>query len=245
MTARADFARVRALLRTTGPTYRDAHYLTTTVEVDPAAMRPWLPGGVHLADPPRADLFCAWFPDNAFQSPYREAGLFVHVRTPARTGIHTPWMIVDDDIALIVGREALGYPKKIGEITFTVSGDDIEARAGRRGAELIHMHGELGEHIEEPYPILGRPNLNATGLIGAAIPRLVLFRPGEHPIETRRAHLTLTLGGTPRDPLHEMGLGEVVDARLHRVDLTRGIPPFPVRPLSPRFIPRRFVPRIL
>src|SRR5437016_7485825 len=44
-----------------------------------------------------------------------------------------PWMMVDDDVALIVGRELLGYPKKLGSIAWRREGDFIEGIASRRG----------------------------------------------------------------------------------------------------------------
>lgn len=239
---------VRQLLRLAPPRgliYRDAHYLAATVEVDPAVMRRWLPFGVRLAEPARADLFAAWFPDCNFGSVYHEAGLFVHVKTLRGSGIHCPWMILDDDVALILGRELLGYPKKLGEIDWSIDGDRIEATATRKGARLLAMRGTLGEVLDDAPPFLGRPHRNVVGALGLALSRLVAFTPGEHPIETRRVDLELEIGGSERDPLHLMGLGRVIDARLHRVDLSAGSPPLPVRPLTPLFSATRLRPRVL
>lgn len=239
---------VRQLMRLAPPRgmlYKDAHYLTATLEVDPKAMRRWLPPGIRLAEPARADLFTAWFPECTYGSVYHEAGLFVHIKTVGGTGIHCPWMILDDDVALILGRELLGYPKKLGEISWEIDGDRIEAHAARRGTTLIGMSGTLGEVLHDAPPILGRPHRNVTGTIGLALPRVVAFTPGEHPIETRRVDLDLTIGGSQRDPLHLMGLGKVVEARLHRVDLSAGRPPVPVRPLTPLFSVTRLRPRVL
>lgn len=239
---------VRQLMRLAPPRgmlYKDAHYLAATVEVDPKAMRRWLPPTIRLAEPARADLFCAWFPECTYGSVYHEAGLFVHIKTARGTGIHCPWMILDDDVALILGRELLGYPKKLGSITWDIDGDRIEAHASRRGTKLISMTGTLGERIDDAPPILGRPHRNVTGTLGFALPRIIGFTPGEHPIETRRVDLDLTVDGSERDPLHLMGLGAVVDARLHRVDLSAGRPPVPLRPLTPLFSVTRLRPRVL
>ncbi|WP_265446254.1 acetoacetate decarboxylase family protein [Flexivirga meconopsidis] len=240
--------RVRALLRIAplrGKLYRDAHYLAATVKVDPVKMQPWLPPGIRLAEPARADLFCAWFPECTYGSVYHEAGLFVHIKTLRGTGIHCPWMILDDDVPLILGRELLGYPKKLGEIDWSIEGDRIESHARRRGAPLLDLVGTLGEEIADAPPFLGRPHRNVSGLIGAALPRVLAFTPGEHPISTRRVDLDLKVQGSDRDPLHLMGLGDLVDARLHRVDLTAGSPPIPVRPLSPLFPALHLTPRVL
>lgn len=81
--------------------------------------------------------------------------------------------------------------------------------------------------------------------MGLTLPRIVAFTPGERPIEVRRADLDVEIVGSARDPLHEMGLGRVVEARLHTVDLTTPwVPPLPVRPLTPLFTATHFNPRV-
>ncbi|NMD54139.1 MULTISPECIES: acetoacetate decarboxylase family protein [Tsukamurella] len=236
-----------ALAPPRGLLYRDAHYFSATVEVDVPTMQSWLPAGVHAVTPGRADLFTAWFPHCTYGSVYHEAGLFVHIKTVGgRTGIHCPWMILDDDVALILGRELLGYPKKLGEIEWKLEAPFISATASRRGTDLISMSGRIGAVLEDAPPILGRPHRNVSGTLGLALPRIIGFTPGEHPIETRAVHLDdFRIGGTDRDPLDRMGLGSVVEARLHRVNLSAGIPPVPLRPLTPLFSLTRLRPRVL
>lgn len=243
---RAAADRVRELIPLGGTLYRGAQYLTAVVEVDPKRMQPFLPFGIRLAEPYRADLFTAYFPDNVFGSPgYHEAGLFVHIKTVQGTGIHCPWMILDDDVALIIGRELLGYPKKLGDVEWDLTDDTVRNSASRRGDKLLTMTGTLGEAIADAPPILGRPHRNAMGLMGLALPRIVAFTPGERPIEVRRAHLDIEVLGSERDPLHLMGLGRVVEARLHTVDLTTPwLPPLPIRPLTPLFTATHFNPRV-
>lgn len=243
---RSDVGRLLTLADPRRTLYRDAHYFAATVEVDPVAMKPWLPHGIRLAEPASADVFTAFFPDCNYGSVYHEAGLFVHIKAGRRTGLHCPWMILDDDVALILGRELLGYPKKLGEIDWNLDGDTIHAGATRRGSKLITMGGTLGQRIAEPPPILGRPHRNVMGLAGFALPRVVAFTPGERPIEVREVtDFELRLGGSERDPLDQMGLGRVIQARLHRVDLSAGRPPLPLRPLSPLFTMTRLRPRVL
>ena len=231
-----------------GLLYRNAHYFSATVEVDPKIMRRWLPSGIRLAEPARADLFTAWFPECTYGSVYHEAGLFVHIKTRSGAGIHCPWMILDDDVALIIGRELLGYPKKLGEISWEIDGNHIEAHASRRGSKLLSMSGTLGDVLNDAPPILARPHRNVTGTLGLLdLPRITAFTPKERSIEVRRVDdLELTVGGSERDPLHLMGLGEVVEARLHRVDLpTPARPPFRTRPLTPLHTLTTLRPRVL
>ncbi|MFI6571474.1 acetoacetate decarboxylase family protein [Nocardia fluminea] len=244
----ADLRRVLTIGDPRRSLYRDAHYFSATADIDPDRMRPWLPAGVRLSSPARADLFTACFPDNNFDSPgYHEAGLFVHVKTMGGTGIHCPWMILDDDVALIIGRELLGYPKKLGQVDWTVTDTDIRAQASRRGHTLLSMSGRLGPVIDDPSPILGRPHRNVVAVAGLLPPWLVAFTPRERVIEVRRVDdFTMHVHGSERDPLDQMGIGAVIEARLHRVDLYSGaIPPIPMRPLTPLFTLTRLRPRIL
>lgn len=59
--------------------------------------------------------------------------------------------------------------------------------------------------------------------------------------------MKLRFKGTEHDPLHEMGLGEVVEARIHRCDLSGGlIPPIQLpRFRTPLFLMRQFNSRVL
>ncbi|WP_433565027.1 acetoacetate decarboxylase family protein [Nocardia sp. CA-151230] len=245
----ADLDRLWSIANPRGSFYRDARYFSATVEVDPDKMKQWLPAGLRLAEPARADVFTAYFPDyNYGTEGYHEAAVFAHVKTLQGTGIHCPWMILDDDVALILGREGAGYPKKLGEIDWTLGDSEIRAEAGRRGAKLVSMGGRLGEVIENAPPFLGRPHRNVMGLLGVAFPSfLVGFTPREEVVEARRVEdFTLELGGSERDPIDQMGLGRVIEARLHRVDLfAAGLPPIPLRPLSPLFAASHLRPRVL
>ncbi len=227
--------------------YHNAQYLTAVVEVDEQAMQRWLPAGMTLAKPARADLFCAYFPENVYTGAYHEAGLFVHIKVGRKYGIFCPWMILDDDRAMIIGRELLGYPKKMGEISWDNDGSRIIAKASRRGTSLIEMDAVLGEVLHDAPPILGLPHRNMTGGLGLGLPREVRFTPVEHPVEVRKVDMKLRFTGTDNDPLHQMGLGKVVEARLHRVDLSGGfIPPIQIPRLrTPLFLLRQFNPRVL
>jgi acetoacetate decarboxylase len=226
--------------------YRDAHYLACDLELDREKAASWVPRPLRLASSPTtgratATLFTAWFPSTTFGSVYREAGVFLHVVHRSRPAVYSPWMLVDDDVALIVGRELLGYPKKLGEIEFAVEGDRVRAVARRRGAELVRMEGSLGERVEPPPPFLGRPHRNVRTTLGLAVPTLIAFTPKERTVEVRTATLDVKIGGSERDPLHQIGFGRCVGARLHRVDLAASLPPIPVGIPSPLGVLRQML----
>ncbi len=195
--------------------YRDAHYLAVDVELDRAAARRWVPRPLSLADPPRAIVFQAFFPSTTFGSVYREAGVLFEVTHLRRRAVFSPWMLVDDDVALIAGRELLGYPKKLGELTWQHTGDHIRTSAHRRGHELLAIDGTLGAVIANPPPMLGRAHRNIRASLGVAIPKLIAFTPRERVVEVRHAQLDVRIGGS------------------ERVDLGGAWPPLPVGLVSP------------
>ncbi|MBA3503803.1 MAG: acetoacetate decarboxylase family protein [Myxococcota bacterium] len=213
--------------------YRDAHYLVADVELDADRARRLVPWPLRLAKPARANIFLAYFPHTTFGSVYREAGVFFEVTHFCRRAVYSPWMLVDDDVALIFGRELLGYPKKLGELSWQLDGDRIAATATRRGHTVLSMTGTLGAALPVPPPILGRPHRNIRSSAGIALPKVIAFSPKERVCEVRAATLDVQIVGSPRDPLHEMGFGRVLAARLHRVDLGGSLPPLPVAAVSP------------
>lgn len=227
------WSRLASMVAPDGWLYRDAHYLVADMEIDPRAARRWVPWPLELSSPATASIFTAWFPHNTFGSVYREAGLFLHVAHRGRRAVFSPWMLVDDDVALITGRELLGYPKKLGTIELSIDGDRVRGVGARRGAELVRMEGVLKERVESPPPILGRPHRNVHASLGLAVPKVIAFTPREEPIEVRRAELTVTVGGSDRDPLSELGFGAIKAAYLHRVNLGGRSFPVPVAGVSP------------
>jgi acetoacetate decarboxylase len=213
--------------------YQDAHYLVADMEIDPARARRWVPAPLTLAAPAVASIFTAWFPKTTFGSVYREAGLFLHVVHRGAPAIFSPWMIVDDDVALILGRELLGYPKKMGEVDFRIDGDRIAGVAHRKGACVLRMEGTLAERVPEPPPMLGRPHRNVRSSLGVAIPKVIAFTPREEAIVVRRADITVQVGDSDRDPLADLGFGRVLRAYLHRVNIGGSRVPLPVAGVNP------------
>jgi acetoacetate decarboxylase len=219
--------------------YRDAHYLVADMEIDAAAARRWVPAPLRLSSPARASLFTAWFPETRFGSVYHEAGLFLHVDHRRRAAVFCPWMLVDDDVALILGRELLGYPKKLGVIDVSFEGDRVSSSVSRRGAPLFEMEGTLGARVADPPPVLARPHRNVRGSLGLALPKVIAFTPRERVLEVRHAELMVRVTGSTRDPIGELGLGRVLASRLHRVDLGGALPPVPVGLASPLWFLRQ------
>jgi len=238
--------------------YRDAVFFAVRVALDERAARRWLPPGVALASPATATVFAAHFPHTSFGSVYDEAGVFFHVKRRFRNAVFCPWMVVTDDVALIVGRELLGYPKKLAKIAFDFGrggGDEVSAVVERRGRVVLRLRGRLGEKVDNAPPMLGQRALNVRGSLGLATQRLVTFTPRERIVEVRSASSEVIVapqsdawserGERGRDPLDELGLGTVLGAHLYRVDVGAGWPPREVRTIGPSFVMRSLAARWL
>ena len=217
------WSRLAAMMAPGGWIYRDAHYLVIDVELDPALARRFVPWPLRLASPARGQIFSAYFPHTTFGSVYREAGIFFEVVSPL--GIHavySPWMLVDDDVALIMGRELLGYPKKLGEFTWELAGNSISATTRRRGADLLSMHGTLGENMASPPPILGRPHRNVRASAGLALPKVhrvhaARARDRGAPRERRGSHRGLRARSAPRARARARARGATSPRRSRRL----------------------------
>jgi acetoacetate decarboxylase len=227
------------------PMYAGAIFFAARVTLNERAARAWLPPGVSLATPGTATVFVAHFPSTTFGSVYDEAGIFFHVRRRLRSAVFCPWMVVTDDVALTVGRELLGYPKKLARVDFTIGsgkeGCEVRAEVERRGKILLRLRGRVGERVEDAPPMLGQRALNVRGSLGLGAQRLIAFRPRERIVEARRASAELEIIANAthepdRDPLGELGLGgTVLGAHLYRVDISAGLPPREVRRVGLRF----------
>ncbi|MFO0722144.1 MAG: acetoacetate decarboxylase family protein [Myxococcota bacterium] len=212
--------------------FEDAEFVSARVEVDPERARAVLPMGLRWMRPTAATVFLARFPKTSFGSVYNEAGLFLHLPMGA---LHCPWIIVDDDVALITGREILGYPKKLGEIALELGPDGAVGHASRRGARILEVSARFHEELRPPPPVEGRPTFNVAGGLGLMPQRVVAFWPNEEIVVARRAEVELVIGRSERDPIHELGLGRVLEGHYRRLHLGGRALPLPVFPVSPLY----------
>jgi acetoacetate decarboxylase len=225
---------IRRTMNLGGWLMTNATFLVAKIEVDPVAMARHLPFGLRLAKPATARLFVARFPETTWGTAYHEAGLFVDVRHHFRAAMHCPWILVDDDLALIYGRELLGYPKKIGAVDWQEEGDRLRVTVSRRGTQILAFDGTAGARDPEPPPLEARTTCNIAGS-PFSLPRLVRFRAKEEILAARHAEVAYQIAPSPFDPLHELGLGRVLEAHLYRANLGGGRPPIPVGIASPLY----------
>lgn len=110
--------------------YRGVQDMIIPYETDAAAVRQLLPPGVEV-DEERAQCIAwtRWIPFSAF-GPYHEAFVMIKATFEGKSYLYNPVMVVDNEVAMGVGREVWGYPKKIAR--FTRSWGDAEAGFGEQ-----------------------------------------------------------------------------------------------------------------
>jgi acetoacetate decarboxylase len=133
-----DLARHSALI------FEKSLIITAEVAVDPKEAKALLPYGLWLPKRPTALLFAADHRKPAFTRHYQEVALMLRVESIVGKGLLVAWMLVNDDSALIYGREVLGYPKKMATITIEDNAGAVRVRAARREGEIFALDVKKG-----------------------------------------------------------------------------------------------------
>jgi len=58
-------------------------------------------------------------------------------------------MPVTNDLAMALGREVYGYPKKMGDIHLTRAGEQVEGWTARRGVRFLHVKARLTGRLND------------------------------------------------------------------------------------------------
>ena len=115
-----------------------------------------LPKPLKPSSLPLAAAFIAEYP-NTNLGPFWEAAIEVQAQYKDLVGIYCPFMYVSNDIALAVGREVWGYPRKIGTMKHVRRGNRITATLDRQNQRLMTIKVKL---TDEGDWIDTGPNLN-------------------------------------------------------------------------------------
>jgi acetoacetate decarboxylase len=212
--------------------FLDAEMLVATFRTDPSIVKEIVPRPLVPTREPLATAFVAKYPKTNFGCVYNEGALFVHCQFKGEKGLYCLSMPVDDDMAMIGGREQFGYPKKIADrITLENNEGKVVGSVMRKGAEILRIECKIeGEAPNRFMEDLGTPTKDWDGTPcykvisflfkyfqspgGASfdyLPRLirepVLFRAQE---KTQKGIGTVVLTSTPCDPLGEVTVGDMV-----------------------------------
>jgi acetoacetate decarboxylase len=202
-------------------TWDKARFVLVDVPLNRTELKKILPFGMWAGKQPMATLFIADYGKVSFPIlPYHEAGMLIHVHTLLGAGRHCCWMAVDDDTALILGREMLGYPKKIGSFEFDEKDGNIHASLSRRGVKVIDIEGKRGLPQDPRPPVFNIKTFNV-GAMGQyfMLNPVWMFRPHEVIHEYYNAEIKLALNDSEFDPIRRLVAGGPVNGRIVVVDI--------------------------
>jgi acetoacetate decarboxylase len=185
--------------------WTDSRFLVFDADVDAGTARRWLPPGLRPSDPARARIFAVDYVRTGLGFDYREVGVLLHATLRKKPVLHVAWMVVDDDTAMTLGRELLGFPKKMARIEVEVGEASARAIVRRRGVDLLTIRADLGEPIAET-KVFPQRIVNVRGIPSLMPDMLLRMDPGECFHSGRAAEFEVQLKESAFDPLAELGL---------------------------------------
>ena len=123
--------------------FYDAEFLSVYWETKPEIVERLLPPPLKPVKHPIATAFVSNYPRTNFGVSYKEGALFLFAEYDGVIGIYCLAMPVTNDIALIIGREYFGYPKKIANISFNKSENEVEGWIERHGVKYFEIKAKL------------------------------------------------------------------------------------------------------
>ena len=102
-----------------------------------------LPPPLKPAALPLGAVFIANYPKTNWGLPYLESALVLSAQHGGDEGSSILSMPVTNDIALILGRETFGYPKKMAEIRLEKEGNDIRGWTERHGIRFLEIKAKM------------------------------------------------------------------------------------------------------
>jgi len=120
-----------------------AEVLTVIWETKPGIVQRLLPPPLKPGRRPLAVAFAANYPKTNFGVSYLESALFLRAEFNGEEGNYCLSVPVTDDMAMAVGRESYGYPKKIGNIQLNRSGEGAEGWVERHDVRFFQLRARL------------------------------------------------------------------------------------------------------
>ena len=229
-----ELAELKALERV--PQFHGARMLVVVFRTDAAVVRSVLPRQLSPVDEPLGVAFVAEYGSTNFGLQYREAGLSLRCRLGREHGLYHLCMPVDDDAALIGGRESFGFPKKMAEsISLHETEDTLSGSVTRRGVELLRIQATRSEPASTTD--LARVFENDGGAVCTRsflfkffpapngksldyLPRVVRQQTAIEPLQVDTVDATVELTSSPLDPWGDIPVHGVEAAVAGTFDLT-------------------------
>jgi acetoacetate decarboxylase len=130
--------------------FYDAEMLTVVWETKPEIVQRLLPPPLKPGKRPIALAFVANYPRTNFGVSYLESALFLRAEFHGEEGNYCLAMPVTNDMALVLGREVFGYPKKMANIQFRRQGKEIEGLTERHGQSFFEVKARMTGQLNFP-----------------------------------------------------------------------------------------------
>jgi acetoacetate decarboxylase len=125
------------------PQFYEAEGITVYFMTKPEIVKKLLPPPLKPIELPLGLVFIANYPKTNFCPPYFESALSLFAEYNGEQGIFIVAMPVTNDIALILGREVYGYPKKIADIHLEKEGNQVKGWTERHGVRFLDLRAKL------------------------------------------------------------------------------------------------------
>lgn len=126
--------------------FMNAEMLFVVFRTDPGLVHEILPEPLKPSPEAYGVAFVASYPETNFGCVYHEGALFLNCEFKGERGFYCLSMPVDDDMAMVGGREQYGYPKKMAErISLDRDGDHVVGSVVRKNTEIIRIECQLSQ----------------------------------------------------------------------------------------------------
>jgi acetoacetate decarboxylase len=205
--------------------FDDVDMLVLAWRTDPIIIARVLPPPLKPAAAPVVVAFIANFKSTNYNPPYHEAGLYVRAQHEGVEGGYCASMLLDDDIAMMIGREMHGYPKKLARLGLSVNDAKVSAHIERRGVRIIDAELDLTAPTHDPMAALAQlagptytfrfsPAVEGRGMDGPV--RLVESSAAAEPREVLAGSPRVALTPSEFDPWAELAVEEIIGAAFVR-----------------------------
>lgn len=134
-----------------GPLQTEAQNLTIEYATDPEMAKAMVPAPLVANEEGLVQLsfgYAVMRPGEGIEIPIGTFNFGVHCTYEGKPGIYVVTMAFNDEVTVVTGREMFGEPKKIADIAFKNSNDQLEASIARHGITFAAFKGKLGKAIE-------------------------------------------------------------------------------------------------
>ncbi|MEQ8349776.1 MAG: acetoacetate decarboxylase family protein [Sneathiellaceae bacterium] len=215
-----EVARIQAVL--SAPRFVGAEMLSIDFLTRPEIVAAILPPGLEPASEPLVTAMVGRWRSNCVAD-FTGGAIYVMARHGEIEAPYVLSMYMDQDHAIIFGRDLFGEPKKHAHTTLQRRGGFMHGFVDRGGARLIEIKAELGADLGAGtaeganFNIKATPSCTGIGLEDDPVLTLAAFRNSL--TVQRRGQGSLALGSTAHDPLADLEIVELRGAAYLEGDL--------------------------